>query len=376
MSLRLQAPSRLVAVDIVWVVAMVLMVQGHTLDVLLRPAFQFSPWYNFWLFCRGFTAPTFMTLAGFGFALATLRRWEDHLQFGPAAAKRLRRFAFFVLLGYSMRIPVHSLRDLRWADPDAWQGFLQVDVLQTIGFTLIALQLLVLVLRAPRRLAAVTGVLALIVAFTAPVAWRSPFLNSLPLALKSALIGTTGSLFPLLPWSAYILLGATFGIAYVEFGQSTPSVLSKAIPFGLLLLGSGIALERASLHIYGQANFWPTTPHLFIVRIGFVTAWLGLATFVERFLPVTPRTMQSLAEESLLVYFVHVVLLYGSRWNPGIKQYIGGTMGFAPACMFVIVLVSVMLMMALYWNRAKKDYPLPSSILRLAVVGAAALAVA
>ena len=137
--MNLTTPSRLVAVDIVRVFAMVLMVQGHTLDVLLTPAHQFTPWYNYWLFCRGFTAPMFMTLSGFGFALATLRHWEEHLQFGPAVAKRLRRFAFFVLLGYSMRIPVRSLRDLRWAGPDAWQGFLQVDVLQTIGFTLIAL---------------------------------------------------------------------------------------------------------------------------------------------------------------------------------------------------------------------------------------------
>jgi uncharacterized membrane protein len=190
------------------------------------------------------------------------------------------------------------------------------------------------------------------------------------------LIGTTGSLFPLMPWSAYIFLGATFGIGYAEVGQSTPSLLRKAIPFGLLLLLSGIALERVSLHIYGQANFWPTTPHLFVARIGFVTAALGLATFVERFLPLSPRTVQSLAEESLLVYFVHVVLLYGSNWNPGIKQYIGGTTGFAHAYLLVIVLVSVMMMMALHWNRAKKDYPLPSLVLRLAVVGAAALAVA
>ena len=376
MSSQFKAPSRLVAADIVRVFAMVLMVQGHTLDVLITPACQLTPWYNYWLFCRGFTAPMFMTLAGFGFALATLRRWEDHLQFSPAVAKRLRRFAFFVLLGYSMRIPVHSLRDLRWAGPDAWHGFLQVDVLQTIGFTLLALQLLVLVLRTPRRLAAVAGMLALIVAFAAPLAWRHPFLNSLPLALKSALIGTTGSLFPLMPWSAYIFLGATLGIGYVEIGKSTPAWLRKAIPLGLLLLVSGIGLEGVALHIYGPANFWPTTPHLFIARIGFVTASVGLATFVERFLPVSPRTMQSLAEESLLVYFVHVVLLYGSSWNPGIRQYLGGTMGVAHAYLLVIVLVSVMLMMAWCWNRAKKDYPLPSLVLRLAVVGAAALAVA
>ena len=317
----------------------------------------------------------FMSLSGFGFALATLRRWENHLQFTPAVAKRLRRFAFFVVLGYSLRIPVHSLRDLRWAGPNAWHEFLQVDVLQTIGFTLIALQLLVLVLRTPRRLAAVTGILALGIAFVAPLAWRSPFVNSLPLAVKSALIGTTGSLFPLMPWSAYIFLGAALGVGYVKVGQSTPALLRKAIPCGLLLLVSGIELERASRHIYGQANFWPTSPHLFIARVGFVAAALGLATYIERFLPVSPRTMQSLAEESLLVYFVHVVLLYGSCWNPGIRPYLGGTMGLAHAYPLVIVLVSVMLIMALYWNRAKKDYPLPSLVLRWAVVGAAALAV-
>jgi uncharacterized membrane protein len=356
---------------------MVLMVQGHTLDVLLTPECQFTRWYNFWLFCRGFTAPMFMTLSGFGFALATLRHWENHLHFSPAVAKRLRRFAFFVLLGYSMRIPVHSiLRELPSAGPDAWQRFLQMDVLQTIGFTLIALQLLVWGLRTPRCFAAVTGMLAFVVAFTAPLAWSSPFLNSLPLGIKSALIGTTGSLFPLLPWSAYIFLGATFGALYVTVGQSTPSWLRKAIPLGLLLLGAGIGLEGVSRHIYAQANFWPTTPHLFIARIGFVTTVLGLATFVERFLPVSPRTMQSLAEESLLVYFVHVVLLYGSSWNPGIKQYLGSTMGLAQAYPLVLVLVTVMLIMALYWNRAKRNYPLPSLLLRVTVVGAAALAVA
>jgi len=372
-----KTPSRLVAVDLVRVFAMVLMVQGHTLDVLLAPAWQFTHWYNFWLFCRGFTAPMFMTLAGFSFALATLRRWESHLHWGPSVAKRLRRFAFFVLLGYSLRIPVRSLlRDLRWASPDAWQSFLQFDVLQTIGFTLIALQLLVLGLGTPRRFATATGMFALMVALAAPLAWNSRFLNSLPLVLKSALIGTAGSLFPLIPWSGYIFLGATLGTAYVTLGKSTPALLRKAIPFGLLLLVSGIALERVSLQIYGQANFWPTTPHLFIARIGFVTALLGFATFIERFLPISPRTMQSLAEESLLVYFVHVVLLYGSRWNPGIKQYIGSTMGFGQAYLFVIALVTFMLMMAFYWNRTKKNHPLLSSLLRTAVVGAAALAVA
>ena len=376
MSLQFKSPSRLVAVNMVRVLAIVLMVQGHTLDVLLTPNSQFTSWYNVWLFCRGFTAPMFMTLSGFGFALATLRHWENHLQFGPAVAKRLRRFAFFVLLGYSMRIPVHSLRELPTAGPDAWQWFLRVDVLQTIGFTLIALQLLVMAVRTPQKLAAVTGTLALVIAFIAPLAWNSSLLNSLPLASKSALIGTGGSLFPLLPWSAYIFLGATFGTLYVVAGQSDPSLLRKAVPWGLLLLVAGIGLEQVSRQVYGPENFWPTSPHLFIARVGFVTALLGLVTFAERYLPFSPRTVQSLAEESLLVYFAHVALLYGSNWNPGVKQYLGGTMQFAHAYLAVIALVAVMITLALYWNRAKKQYPLPSMLLRAAVIGAAAWVVA
>jgi uncharacterized membrane protein len=368
---------RLVAVDLVRVFAMVLMVQGHTLDVLLTPESHFTRWYNFWLFCRGFTAPMFMTLSGFGFALATLRHWENHLHFGPALGKRLRRFGFFVLLGYSMRIPVHSLtRELRWAGPDAWQTFLQFDVLQTIGCTLIALELLVLVLRTPRRLMMVAGTLALTIASTAPLAWNSHFVNSLPLGIKAALVGTTGSLFPLLPWSAYILLGATMGTLYVTVGRANPSLLRQAIPFGALLLLVGVRLEPLAMRVYGQANFWPSTPHLFLVRVGFVAALLGLATFVERLLPVAPRTVQSLAEESLLVYFVHVILLYGSSWNTGVKEYLGASMTFAHAYLFVVALVAVMLTMAFYWNHTKKTYPLPSLALRVAVIGAAALSVA
>jgi uncharacterized membrane protein len=355
---------------------MVLMIQGHTLDVLLTPASQYSRWYNYWLFCRGFTAPLFMTLSGFGFAIATLRHWDDHLQFGPTVAKRLRRFAFFVILGYSLRLPVHSLRDLPWADADAWHGFMQVDVLQTIGFTLIALQLMVWILRTPRRLATVAGIVALVVVFTAPLAWHSSFLTSLPLGLSSILIGsTTGSLFPLMPWSAYILLGAALGVAYIKAGESNPIQLRRAIPFGVLLFSIGLSLEPVSRYLYGTENFWPTSPHLFIARIGFVAAALGIATYLERLIPIAPKTVQSLAEESLLVYFVHVVLLYGSRWNLGIKPFLGGTMGLTHAYALAAALLAVMMTMALYWNRAKKHYPLPSTLLRFAVVTAAAVAV-
>ena len=356
--------------------AMALMVQGHTLDVLLTPSVQSAPWYNFWLFCRGFTAPMFMTLAGFSFALATTKKWSDHLQVSSTVLRRLRRFAFFVMLGYAMRFPVHSIRDIRWVAPEYWQNFLQVDVLQTTGFTLIALQLLVLALKSKKRFAIASGTLAMLIAFGAPLAWNSGLLQSLPLSIKSALTGTNGSLFPILPWSGYIFLGATLGTLYTTVGQSRPVLLQRAIPFGLALVAAGVSLEHFSHVVYGDPNFWPTSPHLFLTRIGFVSTVLGLATFVERFVRPKASTIRSLAEESLLVYFVHVALLYGSMWNPGIRQYIGGTMGFAHAYVFVIMMITAMMLMAYRWNRAKKTHPVPSLAFRTALFAVAAIAVA
>ncbi len=375
MDQQFRSQPRLVSVDLVRVFAMALMVQGHTLDVLLTPAVQSAPWYNFWLFCRGFTAPTFMMLAGFSFALATIKRWEDHITLRAPVWKRLRRFAFFVLLGYSMRIPVHSLRDFKWVNESGWQGFLQMDVLQTIGLTLIALELLVLALRSKKLFAAVSGALAIIIAFGAPLAWNSSLLNSLPLALRSALLGTAGSPFPLLPWSAYIFLGAALGTAYAAVGQWSARVLRYSIPVGLFLILAGVQLQPVSLHIYGGQNFWPTTPHLFLARVGFVTAIIGIASMAESWIPLKASTVRSLAEESLVVYFVHVSLLYGSIWNPGLKQFAGGTMGFAHAYLYVIAMISLMLTMAYNWNRAKKSHPWPSFAFRTAVFAVAVMAV-
>lgn len=355
---------------------MALMVQGHTLDVLLLPTYRSAWWYNVWEFCRGFTAPTFLLLSGFSFALATIRRFDDHVTWGPKVHARLRKFSFFVLLGYSMHFPVHSLRDLSYAGPESWQSFLQVDVLQTIGFSLIGLQLLVLLLRNKARFAVATVAGSFFIAFATPLLWNSGTMNSLPLALRSALIGTGGSLFPLLPWCSYVLLGAGLGTIYLTVARSSNLLLKSFVPIGLVLLLIGIRSEGLSLHVYGAMNFWPTTPHLFIARVGFVLAILGVATFAVPLMQSSASTLRSLAEESLLVYFIHVDLLYGSVWNRGLRSYIGGSLTFSEAYVFVVAMVSAMTALAYYWNRSKKTHPLPSRAVRTAVIALAAAAVA
>jgi uncharacterized membrane protein len=370
------SPSRLVQVDLVRVVAMALMVQGHTLDVLLQPSYQSAWWYSNWQFFRGFTAPTFLLLSGFSFALATIRKFDEHTSLGPKVFSRLRKFAFFVLLGYAMHFPTHSVRELNYVAADTWQSFLQIDVLQTIGISLICLQLLVLTLRRKYLFAAITLIGSFLIAFITPLFWNSGVVNSLPLAIRSALVGTTGSLFPLLPWSAYVLLGAGLGTIYLTVANSSLAMLKAFVPAGLILAYLGIRSEPLAHRLYGEVNFWPTTPHLFLTRIGFVLAVLGIATFALPIMQSSASTLRSLAEESLLVYFVHVDLLYGSVWNSGLRNYIGGSLSFVHAYLWVIAMIGAMTILAYKWNRAKKTHPWHSFAVRTAVITLAALAVA
>src|ERR1700722_17946333 len=116
---------RLVVVDFARVLAILFMVQGHTLDVLLAPVYRQGAVFQSWLYLRGLTAPMFFTLSGISFALSSMRHWERYSHFSPTLLRRLRRFAFFILLGYTMHLPVKSFHDFRYLDPAGWQGWLQ-----------------------------------------------------------------------------------------------------------------------------------------------------------------------------------------------------------------------------------------------------------
>lgn len=56
--------SRILFIDLARAVAVLLMVQGHTIDALLAPEYRTSLQYNAWLYLRGLTSCTFLFLSG------------------------------------------------------------------------------------------------------------------------------------------------------------------------------------------------------------------------------------------------------------------------------------------------------------------------
>jgi uncharacterized membrane protein len=340
------------------VLAIWFMIQGHTLDVLLVPAAREGFVFNKWLFLRGLTAPTFFLLSGMSFTLASMRRWEFYLAPTATFFRRMGRFVFFILLGYLMHLPARSWRDFRGLNEAGWQSWFQVDVLQCIGLTLACLQLLILLTRTPARFAKFAFATAAAVVLFTPLLWRAGAGQWVSPPIAAYLSGQTGSLFPLFPWAGYVLLGAAAG--YLISGRLLNAgvlPVREMAAGGALLVVTGWLFDRLPLNIYKDANYWLTSPNLFLLRVGCVALILaGLGWVAQRVaLPKTP--IRSLAQESLTIYFVHICILYGSLWNSGLRQRIGETLTLGPTLAWIALLLVSMTALGLGWNWFKQAEP-------------------
>ncbi|MGH7487342.1 MAG: heparan-alpha-glucosaminide N-acetyltransferase domain-containing protein, partial [bacterium] len=314
--------------------------------------------FNGCLFLRGLTAPTFLLLSGFSFSLSTMHRWDSYAHLSRALWRRLGRFGSLVLLGYALHLPGRSVQDFRTLDAAGWQSWLQVDVLQCIGLTLMILQLLVLAARTHERFAILAVGLAISVVATSPLVWAVDWSARLPYSIATYFNAHGGSLFPLFPWSAYIFTGAAAGCVWARCQANRRLLLARALPIGSpVLILTGLLLESVPISLYGNVDFWKTSPNLFLIRVGGVGLLLGIVGYVERRLRIPGRAVRSLAQESLTIYFVHICVLYGSIWGPGMRQWIGPTLAPLPALGWILMLLVSMTLMGLGWNRIKRRRP-------------------
>ena len=360
--------ARLVVLDVARVLAILFMIQGHVLDVLLAPQFRQGALYDGWLFLRGLTAPMFFMLAGVSFTLASMRSWLDYRQPSFKLFQRITRFAFFILLGYAMHLPADSLRNFQLLDAAGWQAWFQVDVLQCIGLTLIGLQLLVLLAKTPRRLALWGAGLGSAIILLAPLAWTLDGARYFPLPIAAYFNSQAGSLFPLFPWAGYVLFGAALGYVLRQWSATPAKITRLFAAGGLALLASGILLSRPLMFLYTNQDFWKTSPAVFLIRMGCVGLLLALFACVTPARSNSQRAWRWLAQESLLIYFVHVCILYGSIWNPGLRQWIGPTLAPLPTLGWICLLLLAMVLLGWTWNWFKRAEPRRSYLLRFAVL--------
>lgn len=338
-------------------IAILAMLQGHALHAVLATELRSGTVFEVWSFAHGFTSCLFLVVSGWAFTIATRRHWEDHVYSAVTIGRRLRRFCLFLMLGYALHFPVAKITHLYGVNVDGLRGFLVVDVLQCLAVTLAVLQSLVLVTRTPGRYATAAAIGCVAVVLVTPAMWRIDWPSGWSRVLTAYLASANGSPFPLFPWAAYVLLGAVVGDVYVSWGAR------HVRSFANWVCGTGTAFlivcaigARLPWSPFGQTEFWYSSPNHFLLRAGAVLIVLALLAHLSlrRTAPL-PHIVRVIAGESLVIYVIHLCIVYGSAWNVGLRQTVGPTLSLIPAIGCVGALCGAMILAAWTWSWCKQQ---------------------
>jgi uncharacterized membrane protein len=364
---------RVIFIDLGRFLALVFMLYGHTVSALMAPEYQRGTWFEVWNFQRGLTSSLFLLLSGFAFSIATSKRWTSHQSFSPAVFKRTRRFALFLLLGYAIHFPVPRFSMLTTLTEEQWRSFTQVDVLQLIGATFLIVQALVFVVKSRRVFTIAVCVLAaFVLALTHPI-WVIDWWQILPGWLAAYLSPARGSLFPLFPWATYVLFGAGLGQIYVSWGAARLSSYAMYALFvpGAVLSALGWGLAQIEHGPWG-ADAWNFMPIQLAIRIGACLIILAAIARASQRLMHLPHFFATVAQETLPIYFVHLMIVYGSIWNSGLAMRYAASLGPMATLFCVLCLLVSMAALGWYWHWLKHAH---STLAKWTMAGVAALLV-
>jgi uncharacterized membrane protein len=319
-ALKENASQRARVLDVLRLLAIFQMVQGHTIDAVLDTTYRTGLVHGLWQSARGLTSVAFLFLAGAGFAFAT-RTARGR---GPEArGRRMRRAALLIAIGYAMRAPfVALLFGDAAAQATALQQAVIVDVLQCIGVTLLGLEGLTLLIPDQRERSKAAGIFGAFLLMLGPLAADLDAVGPLRPLLSYA-TSNGGSLFPLIPWAGHALLGAALGPMFFE-GDAEPVAMQRARRALRLFLIGG-ALIAAGTWLAASAH--PALGQL--ARVGFVLIAAALLSPLEEVFARWPEQLLALARHSLLIYVLHVVLAYGQ--GIGLDSVVGRTLAPWPA---------------------------------------------
>ncbi|HEY6879883.1 MAG TPA: heparan-alpha-glucosaminide N-acetyltransferase domain-containing protein [Polyangiales bacterium] len=344
--------QRFVALDRLRAMAVVSMVQGHTFTALMRPGALPEAFMQWHALVHGLTAPAFLFGAGLAFGIASYPRYQAHHQGGAALAKRMRRYAMLVLIGYALQLPGASLWAAFKLRGAALAPVLRVGPLHLIALCLGLCQLAALGLRSARVHAALCLALGIAVSIAAPHVYAAQAGARAGMFLGPWLDAGAGSLFPIFPWASFVFFGVAVAGALS---------LRRELPRALLWIAPGVALAACAYVLFlvgvrwsDPKWFWHASPLNTAFRIGVVLCLLGLLH------SLAPRAdaggwASLLARESLVAFVAHLLLLYGTPFTPSLNHHYGGRLDALQVTLVFLVVLALTMLAVRLWASGLKE---------------------
>ncbi len=370
-------PGRHEFLDLYRGLIVLFMLQGHVFRALVDPAAWSAEAFRLHELFHGITAPGFLFSAGFTFAIATQRRWEQFLFFpakqqsgwSPIFLRRVWRAVLIIFVGYALHVPFLSLTKTLSDSSDAQlQEFLAFNVLQCIGLTLLFLRLLLVTLRSERSFLFTAAGTTIVIVMTTPLMWSENVQQFFSPAVAMALNGLSGSYFPLFPNAAFLLAGVLISWQFLCSAQQSneQQFIVWLLVAGLAAIGSGFLFDALPFSLYPKLDFWTTSPNFFLMKLGGLAVLLSLLWLFENRVAHPsahdfwiPRWLVTVGVESLFVYVAHLIVLYGWAAQPflNMEAFWGEKLSAIESFFAFVALTCLMVAAALGWHGLKKNHP-------------------
>ncbi|MGS2760810.1 heparan-alpha-glucosaminide N-acetyltransferase domain-containing protein [Sinomicrobium sp. M5D2P9] len=301
----MEKTSRLYFIDAMRAWAILMMLQGHFTDGLLDPLFRdtSNAFFAVWKYNRGITAPTFFTVAGFIFMYLLIRQKELTGWANPRVMKGIKRGLMLIGLGYILRLNFKGFL----FKGEIYDNFYRVDVLHCIGLSILFLVGIYLLTHKARRfvmpLVLAGSTLLLFSLFPWYSAWDYSFF---PKLIANYFTMANGSVFTIVPWLGYAAFGAFMSVLFSQYREK-----KNLYPVAIrtcLVAGSALIFFCSPAYL-NNALF---------ARLGNVLILFTVFMLIRNIL--TSRTVISIGQNTLSIYVIHYIILYGSFFGLGLYQ--------------------------------------------------------
>ncbi|MEI6089794.1 MAG: heparan-alpha-glucosaminide N-acetyltransferase domain-containing protein [bacterium] len=355
-------PKRITFIDLTRAYAIIMMVQGHTIDLVLNNKFRInSTLYDIWEYNRGVTAPLFLFMSGVIFTYLLIRNQKP--EGNPRIKKGIKRGLMLIAIGYALQFNTSLIFNFPQGFNTPNNYAIIVHVLQCIGVGLISLVGLFQLARVTKLsyfwILIISGLLFLGLQNVVPaMAW----LDHIPVFFANFITPKFGSHFPMFPFLGYLLLGAAMGSTiqkYQKFYTSYKFGLSLIIvcAFGLFISYVALPPIRNPYLYYHPNNSLPNL--IMFDRIWVVGVIIGIFSLISvKFTNINPFLL-TMGKNTLWIYVVHHFILYYTLFIPGPVIYFFQNKLDPWQSVFCAlgVLVLVLTLLYVYTKLVKKYHP-------------------
>lgn len=350
--------ERLQFVDAMRAYAILMMLQGHVIAITLADVYRDPDnWlYAAWHHMRGVTPPAFFFASGLIVAYLLFRTPEA--MDTARLRKNLWRGGRLIILGYLLQVSQDTFLCLYHGKACCWNWASTTHVLHTIGVGIFTVTILAYVTRRFRWLFPVAALLLIHAAFIlGPIVAVQ---ESLPgvLQIFSTYVLKSHAAFPVLTWLGFSLAGAIMGFLVVELRLHERVWVFLLLPvIGYLLkLWSWFILDSSYNACWSDYADWLQSALFTYYRLGEVLIIAGIIGLLTKMVTM-PKAIHATAKETLGIFFLHSIVVYGSILGIGMATFWRHSLDFSVSILLALLLIAVFIVYAVYAPAIRKHLP-------------------